>query len=99
MRITRGDKGAVVKCHANCETSAVVERLGLTMADLFDEAKRNGHREIVATYRYVDEGGNALFEVVRFHPKSFRQRKPDGTWSLNGVRRVLYRLGREYLHR
>ncbi len=47
---------------------------------------------VVATYPYQDEYGNALFEVVRYEPKDFRQRKPDGTWNLDGVRRVLYRL-------
>ena len=34
--------------------------------------------------------------MVRFDPKDFRQRKPDGAggwdWRLNGARRVLYRL-------
>lgn len=53
-------------------------------------------RKIVATYDYHDEHGVLLYQVVRFEPKDFRQRKPDGkggwTWKLNGVRRVLYRL-------
>jgi DNA primase len=56
----------------------------------------NGHREIVATYQYVDEDGELLFEAVRFHPKDFRQRRPDGNggwaWKLGDTRRVLYRL-------
>jgi hypothetical protein len=42
-----------------------------------------------------------LYQVVRFAPKDFRQRRPDGpggwTWNLKGVRRVLYRLF-ELLH-
>jgi hypothetical protein len=53
-------------------------------------------REIVATYDYVDETGTLIFQVVRFDPKDFRQRKPDGaggwTWSTSGVRQVPYRL-------
>lgn len=60
---------------------------------------RNGGRglgEIVETYPYVDEQGDLLFEVVRYSPKAFRQRAPDGNgglnWSTKGVRRVLYRL-------
>jgi len=56
---------------------------------------RNGNgtgRQIVATYPYHDESGHILYEVVRFNPKGFAQRKPDGTWSMDGVRRVLYRL-------
>jgi hypothetical protein len=49
-------------------------------------------KRIVAEYRYHDEAGAHLYGVVRFVPKDFRQRRPDGTWGLNGVRRVLYRL-------
>jgi hypothetical protein len=59
---------------------------------------RNGHAAPVACYDYRDEGGNLLFQVCRFEPKDFRQRKPDPTqpdgwlWKTLGVRRVLYRL-------
>jgi len=52
--------------------------------------------EIVKTYNYVDESGKLVFQVVRYEPKDFRQRRPDGQggwiWNLEGVRRVLYRL-------
>ena len=47
------------------------------------------------TYRYVSETGALLYEVVRYEPKTFRQRRPFGSgwkWSLGDVRRVLYRL-------
>ncbi len=57
----------------------------------------------VAHYDYTDAEGQMLFQVVRFEPKTFRQRrrvvKMDGasagvTWEYNvkGVHRVLYRL-------
>ena len=53
-------------------------------------------RRIVATYDYCDEDGILLFQVIRFDPKGFSQRRPDGAggweWNLQGVRRVLYRL-------
>jgi hypothetical protein len=59
-------------------------------------APGNGRRRIGATYRYTDESGTLLYEVVRYDPKDFRQRRPDGRggwhWNLSGVRRVLYRL-------
>jgi hypothetical protein len=45
--------------------------------------------KIVATYDYVDEVGTPLFEVVRFAPKDFRQRRPNGERNINAVRRVL----------
>ncbi|MDU8946392.1 AAA family ATPase [Ovoidimarina sediminis] len=47
---------------------------------------------IVETYRYEDERGVHLFDVVRFEPKDFRQRAADGSWSVKGIRKVLYRL-------
>jgi hypothetical protein len=56
----------------------------------------NGNSRIVREYDYRDEAGTLLFQTVRMEPKSFRQRRPKGAgqweWSLNGTRRVLYRL-------
>lgn len=55
-------------------------------------------KKIVATYDYTDAAGKLLFQVVRFEPKDFRQRRPDGKggWihNLQGVDRVLYKLPR-----
>lgn len=52
--------------------------------------------KIDTIYAYEDEGGRLLFEVVRFEPKGFRQRTPDGNggwiWSVKDVRQVPYRL-------
>jgi RecA-family ATPase len=50
---------------------------------------------IVTAYPYKDATGTLLYEVVRYEPKDFRQRRPDGKggWIWNaGERRVLYRL-------
>ena len=51
---------------------------------------------IVATYNYNDELGASLFQVCRYEPKAFRQRRPGGRsgwiWNLDDTRRVLYRL-------
>lgn len=98
LSVRAGQDGkTLLKCQAGCSTEGVVAALGLSMADLFDEAKPalDGRTE-AASYDYVDEGGVVLFQVVRFYPKDFRQRRPDGRggweWNLNGVRRVLYRL-------
>jgi hypothetical protein len=52
--------------------------------------------KIVAEYDYTDASGEILYQVVRFEPKDFRQRKPNGAgdwdWSVKGVRQVPYRL-------
>ncbi len=60
------------------------------------EILKCSNRKITATYDYKDESGQILYQVVRFEPKDFRQRRPDGKggwiWNLEGVRRILYRL-------
>jgi hypothetical protein len=54
-----------------------------------------GAPQQVAWYDYQDEAGKLLFQVVRFDPKDFRQRRPlkDGwEWSVKGVRLVPFKL-------
>ncbi len=64
---------------------------------LIGRPERESGRRVVATYPYHDENGTLLFECVRYDPKGFTQRRPDGqggwTWNLRGVKRVLFRLG------
>jgi hypothetical protein len=64
-----------------------------------DEQRPKKRRGVpVAHYNYRDEWGELLFQVVRFEPKDFRQRRPDKTqpdgwtWSVKGVRSVPYAL-------
>jgi hypothetical protein len=71
----------------------------LTEHSLIDRAPRSVHSDkprIISIYDYADERGDLLFQVVRYDPKDFRQRRPDGRggWisSLGETRRVLYRL-------
>lgn len=103
LKIDVGDEGqALVHCHAGCTADAIVAALNLTLADLFPPKAqatitRNGRgRHIAATYDYRDETGTLLYQAVRFEPKDFLQRRPDGRggwrWSLGDVRRVPYRL-------
>lgn len=50
---------------------------------------------LVATYEYQYEDGAPATRVLRYEPKSFRQQRWNGQawiWSLEGVRRVPYRL-------
>ncbi len=97
LTLAEGDDGrALLCCQAGCKTEDVVAGIGLAMTDLFppkDEPPAKSR--IAATYDYRDEKGALLYQAVRFDPKDFRQRRPDGAewvWSLTGVRRVLYRL-------
>ncbi len=60
------------------------------------KGKGGSFGKVVEAYPYRDASGALLFEVVRFDPKGFRQRRPDGKggwiWSLGDTPRVLYRL-------
>lgn len=98
-----GERGLVLKCHAGCLVEAITRALGLRVGDLFTQPRRNdrpaagdARARIVATYPYRDERGELLYQVVRFDPKDFRCRRPDGrggwVWNLDGVRPVPYRL-------
>ena len=94
-----GDDGQVLlHCHAGCNTLQIISALGLSWPDLWDEPNGRPDRKITATYDYVDESGELLYQAVRFVPKGFCQRRPDGNggwvWKLGDVRRVLYRLPR-----
>jgi hypothetical protein len=95
--VADGDKGVLLDCKAGCKTEAVCAARGVKIADLFySKPQRNGGRDIEATYPYEDEASKVLFEVVRLHPKDFRQRRPDGKggwiWDMKGVRRAPFRL-------
>lgn len=66
------------------------------MFGLNGAASSTVRRRMIAEYDYVDAEGHLLFQVVRFEPKDFRQRRPDGKggwiWNLNDVELAPYRL-------
>jgi putative DNA primase/helicase len=90
-----GDKVGI-KCHAGCDTRDVVAAMGLTMTDLFEpDTSAPPARTEVAAYDYKSASGTLLFQVVRYNPKGFSQRRlVGGEWvyNLDGVDRVPYRL-------
>lgn len=108
LTVSEGDDERILlKCFAGCETEAIVSALGLSLSDLFPPKKTQAlpkqksnkdkqPEKIATTYDYWDEQGKLLFQAIRYKPKRFSQRRPDGKdgwiWNLDGVRRVLYRL-------
>ena len=90
LSIGRGDDGSwLLKCHAGCAFDAILHALDLQRRDLFpDTGNGSAGRREVAVYDYV------TFEVVRYEPKSFLQRRPDGhggyIWNTKGVAHRLY---------
>lgn len=71
-------------------------RNGFLYNPKYRKLKYSYHRNIAATYNYKDEEGNLLYQVVRFNPKGFSQRRPDGNndwiWNLKDISPVLYHL-------
>ena len=100
LAVRQGAKGLLLTCHAGCSTEAVVAAMGLPMSALFETPQASSHRGsrgvIVREYSYHDEAGELRHQTVRYEPKRFSQRRPDGKggwlWNLTGVRLVLYRL-------
>ncbi len=95
LSVSVGQDGRVLlKCQANCPVEKVCEAMGIGLRDLFPARAQSP--TIVATYDYSDEAGNFLFQVVRYSPKGFKQRRRNQNggwvWDLKGVRRVLYHL-------
>lgn len=92
---TTGSDGRVlVKCHAGCETEAIVAALGLTMADLFAESSRPirlvtakpaaGPNVRARRYRVTDTAG-ATWTHVRREDASGRK-VGNVVWQPSGVR-------------
>lgn len=93
------DGRALLKCQANCSTDAVLTALNLSKSDLFVDSRSNSNgnsKPVVKVYDYRDSAGNLRFQVVRYDPKDFKQRRPssagDYIWNMKGVEKVLYRL-------
>ena len=84
----------LIKCQAGCSFNSIVSVLGMQPCQFF-APKHSGSKlckKEVARYRYENADGTHAFDVVRFEPKDFRPRRPDGKWTLEGMDRVPYRL-------
>lgn len=101
---TSNEDAVLVNCHANCDTDAVLEAVGLSPADLFvpRELPRIEPPPVTtissptppATYTYYDTQGEAVGQVIRTADKKFWRKKPnqDGTWDNGGFGDILYNL-------
>jgi len=93
LAITERDGKVLFFCHAGCRQEDVLAAIEARGIGEFTRQQVN--RAIVATYPYTDEDGKLLYEVVRFEPKGFAQRRPDGyggwLWK-KGTHQVLYHL-------
>jgi putative DNA primase/helicase len=96
LSITEAEGRILLHCHAGCSTESIVKAAGLRMSDLFLRPRHGGVKSAIsAVYEYKDERDRLLYQVLRYEPKGFKQRRPvpgGWVWNLNKVPRVPYRL-------
>lgn len=83
----------VLYCHLGCETRDILDALDLKWDDMFDEALT---RPEPTFYRYVSPDGEVLFAKLKYFPKRFSIKHPNGNGWEDGIPketpRVLYNL-------
>ena len=76
LAIREGNEGAILQCHAGCDTQAVVDAMGMTLADLFPPRAASNVTPLhpspapslswVRDYPYLDAQGEPAFKVSRY---------------------------------
>ncbi len=94
-----GKKGWIVHFYAkinNLDTQRDFLKILNSIARDFGISVDDSGPRFVKAYDYTDAQGKPLFQVCRYDPKKFKQRRMNGTgkwiYNLEGVQRVLYRL-------
>jgi hypothetical protein len=82
-----------IQFRRNGNGRADVDLAKLMQEAIASQSKSNG--KLIDSYHYTDENGVVRYEVLRYEPKGFRQRRPNGNggqiWNLDGVERLIYR--------
>lgn len=117
LSVSVGADGKLLfQCHApcRCPKEKILEAMGLGWGDCFPtrgssmQSGQQPERKMVKTYDYRDENAVLVYQVCRYEPKGFTQRRvnpaynpkmpidretnPQFIYNMDGVRRVLYRL-------
>jgi len=100
LSVKQAEDGRILLfCHAGCSFSDIIGALDIEAKELMGDTPvlvKNTKSRIEKTYDYVDAAGNLLFQAVRFQPKDFKFRQPDGPdkwiWNLKGVEKMIFRL-------
>ena len=99
--ISRHDGVLMARCRSrNCRFVDIARSIGTRACDWYPgenwSREKMPDRKIVNIYPYHDERGELLYQNIRYDPKDFSLRRPDGNggwiWNLDGVDRILYRL-------
>ena len=95
LSITEKDGKVLLHCFAGCEYRTIIETLGLGGKNAASRSAKAAKR-VTAEYAYQDTAGKTIAEIVRYEPKDFRVRRPDGRggwiWNKRGLPALLYHL-------
>ena len=95
LSIREVDGKVLLHCHAGCSQRDVIDALKARGLWPEREYRLGSGGVIVAEYNYTDARGELLYQVVRYEPKDFLPRYPDGRggWVYKKYPlQVLYRL-------
>jgi len=88
LSLTEKEGKLLMHCFVGCSYGQILDALGVKKEFVIPE--------IEAVYDYVNEEGELLYQSIRYYPKAFKQRRPDGKgdyiWDLKGISAVLYQL-------
>ncbi|MFP3869106.1 MAG: CHC2 zinc finger domain-containing protein [Desulfobacteraceae bacterium] len=92
-----GDVFSYYQARHHCDFKTALVELAKIAGVVYLAKRMQGQKgKLIKAYNYTDEIGKVLFQVCRYDPKKFRQRRPDGNggwiWNLKGVRIIPYRL-------
>ena len=86
LSLTEKNGKVLFHCHAGCSFQAVTDALGIKKPD--------GKTKPVISkiYDYRNSDGSLNFQVCRYVPKTFKQRKNENEWNMKDVQKALYKL-------
>ena len=87
LTLTEKDGVLLMHCFCGCSFGSILKSLNLPTEYTAPQLE--------AVYDYTDRNGDVLYQVLRYYPKSFKQRQivnGEYIYNLNGVDRVLFNL-------
>jgi hypothetical protein len=94
LAITIKQQKVLLHCFAGCAAEKIVTAAGLEWTDMFFDGQQSPR--VAKRYSYRDESGELLYQVLRYEPKDFKVRRPDGEggwiYNLRDTRKVPFRL-------
>ncbi len=82
------DGKILLHCFAGCQIPDILASINLNVRDIMGGDNTTAGKPVIdKIYHYNDLSGKLIYQVIRFKPKDFRQRRPYGdtwAWGLSG---------------